>query len=117
MSSASVRIHPSALDEAEAAAEWYRRRSARAAGMFLDELDRAIERIGEHPGQFPEYAFGTRRLVLQRFPYLIVFQETGSGLEIIAEAHGRRRPDYWQDRTDDSGAFIGSNRANFPEAD
>ena len=98
MSSASVRIHPSALDEAEAATEWYRRRSARAAGMFLDELDRAVERIGDHPGQFPEYAFGTRRLVLQRFPYLVVFRETGSGLEIIAVAHGRRRPGYWRER-------------------
>jgi len=43
VSSASVRIHPSALDEAEAATEWYRRRSARVARMFLDELDLAVE--------------------------------------------------------------------------
>ena len=98
MSSASVRIHPAALEEAEAASEWYRQRSVRAAEMFLDELDRAIERIGDHPGQFPEYAFGTRRIVLQRFPYLVVFRETAAGVEIIAVAHGRRRPGYWRDR-------------------
>jgi len=58
----------------------------RAAEMFLDELDHAIERIGDHPAQFPEYAFGTRRMVLQRFPYLIVFRETAAGVEVIAES-------------------------------
>ena len=32
-----------------------------------------------HPGRYPEYAFGTRRMVLQRFPYLVVFRETAAG--------------------------------------
>ena len=100
MSGASVRLHPDALAEAEAATEWYRRRSVRAAEMLLDELDRAIDRIGDHPGQFPEYAFGARRMVLQRFPYLVIFRETAAGVEIIAVAHGRRRPGYWRDRVE-----------------
>ena len=71
------------MDEAEAAVEWYRRRSVRAAEMFVDELDRAIERIGEHPRQFPEYAFGTRRMSLRRFPYLVIFRETAGGVESL----------------------------------
>lgn len=100
MSGASVRIHPAALDEAEAAAEWYRRRSAHAAEMFLDELDRAIARIGDSPGQFPEYAFGTRRMLLRQFPYLVVFRETAAGVEILALAHGRRSPGYWRERVE-----------------
>ena len=100
MISASVRILPAALEEADAATEWYRRRSMRAAEMFLDELDRAIERIGDHPGRFPEYAFGTRRMVLQRFPYLLIFRKTAAGVEVIAVAHGRRRPGYWRDRVE-----------------
>ena len=53
MSSSSVRIHPAALEEAEAATDWYGGRSMRAAGMFLDEVDRAMARIGEHPGAVP----------------------------------------------------------------
>jgi toxin ParE1/3/4 len=50
------------------------------------------------PGQFPEYAFGTRRMVLQRFPYLLVFRAAAAGMEVIAVAHGRRCPGYWRDR-------------------
>jgi plasmid stabilization system protein ParE len=72
----------------------------RAAEMFLDTLERAIERIGDHPGQFPEYALGTRRMVLQRFPYLLVFREAAAGVEVIAVAHERRRPGYWRDRVE-----------------
>ena len=56
--------------------------------------------FGDHPGQFPEYAFGARRVVLQRFPYLTVFRETAAGVEILAVAHGRRRPGYWRDRVE-----------------
>lgn len=66
--------------------------------MFLDELDRAIERVLADPNQFPVYEFGTRRVVLRRFPYFIVFRETTVNLDIIAIAHGYRRPGYWRDR-------------------
>ena len=100
MSSATVRIHPAALREAEAATEWYRRRSIRAAAMFLDEIDRAIERIAGHSEHSPEYPFGTSRVVLQRFPCLVVFRKTTADMEIIAVAHGRRRPVYWRDRVE-----------------
>lgn len=100
VSGASVQIHPAALEEAEAAIEWYGLRSIRAAGMFLDELENAIDRIGCNSGHFPAYAFGTRKMLLPRFPYLVVFRETAAGVEIIAIAHGRRRPGYWRDRVE-----------------
>jgi len=100
VSNVPVRIHPAALEEAEAATDWYRQRSVRAAEMFADELDRAVNRIADHPAQFPESALGIRRAVLQRFPYVVVFRTSGSGTEIIAVAHGHRRPGYWRDRVE-----------------
>jgi plasmid stabilization system protein ParE len=94
----SVRIHPAALDEAEAAVDWYAQRSRRAAQRFLDQLDGAIDQIARNPSQCAQYEFGTRRMVLRRFPFAIVFREASAGIEIIAVAHSRRRPGYWQDR-------------------
>jgi plasmid stabilization system protein ParE len=47
-----LRVHPAALDEAEAAIDWYAQRSKRAAEMFLDELERAMEQIVENPHQY-----------------------------------------------------------------
>jgi plasmid stabilization system protein ParE len=60
--------------------------------MFLDELDRAIDRIGQNPEQYPLHDFGMRRMALRRFPFVIVFRRAPAGIEIIAVAHGRRRP-------------------------
>lgn len=94
----SVRIHPAALDEAEAAAEWYGERSHGAAEGFLNELHRTIDLISRHPEQYQLHEFGTRRAMLHRFPYLIVFRQGTGEIEIIAVAHGRRRPGYWRDR-------------------
>ena len=37
-------------------------------------------------------------MVLRRFPLVIVFRKTAAGVEIIAVAHGRRRPGYWRER-------------------
>jgi len=44
-----LRIHPDAPEEAEAAVVWYAKRSTRAAAMFLDEIDRAIDQISQNP--------------------------------------------------------------------
>jgi toxin ParE1/3/4 len=71
---------------------------AGAAGGFLNELHRTIDLISRHPEQYQLHEFGTRRAMLHRLPYLIVFREGTEGIEIIAVAHGRRKPGYWRDR-------------------
>jgi plasmid stabilization system protein ParE len=98
LSPESLWIHPAALEEAEAATDWYAQRSNRAAERFLDELDSAVDHILRNPGRYPAYEHGTRRMVLRRFPFVIVFREAIARLEIIAIAHGRRSPSYWRDR-------------------
>ena len=98
MSSRQIDVHPEAVAEALAAAQWYRERSAFAADAFLAELDRAVERIAENPEMQSHYVRGTRRCLLQRFPFYLVYREVAGKLEIVAIAHGRRRPGYWKNR-------------------
>jgi plasmid stabilization system protein ParE len=94
----SVQIHPAAWEELEAADEWYAQRSNRAVDEFLNDLRRAIQQMSDHLEQLPQFEFGTRRVVLRKFPYRLVFRETQSSVEIVAVAHGRRRPGYWRKR-------------------
>ena len=42
-------VHPKAVEEAAAAAEWYRERSSAVADAFLSELDRAMTQVAEAP--------------------------------------------------------------------
>jgi plasmid stabilization system protein ParE len=87
-----VEFHPDAVAEARSARQWYAERSPLAASAFLTELDRAITLVSEGPYQWPQYVAGTRRYALRRFPFVLVYRERGDSVQIIAVAHGRRRP-------------------------
>ena len=98
MSPDQIRFHPEADDEVIEAYRWYRARSPSAAVAFRSQVDRAIDVIAEAPERPAPYLHGTRRVFVRRFPYFIVYRLTEYGIEIVAVAHGRRRPGYWSDR-------------------
>jgi plasmid stabilization system protein ParE len=94
----SVRLHPDAIAEAKAAYEWYAERNPAAANAFISELGRAIRQIQDRPERWTMNLRGTRKFLLRRFPYAVVYRVARSTIEIIAVAHGRRRPGYWSSR-------------------
>lgn len=98
MSGERVSLHPEAGIELRAAIEWYRSRSFRAGDEFVRELDHAIDAILQLPTRWRRVFGPWRRYVLRRFPFLIVYRESLAGIEIVAVAHGRRRPGYWRQR-------------------
>jgi len=87
-----------ALTEAEEAGRWYGERSESAAAAFAEELQRAISAIETQPGTWPSFLFGTRRFLLKRFPYSIVYLVEAKTIFVIAVAHARRCPGYWRVR-------------------
>jgi toxin ParE1/3/4 len=98
MDTKRLEIHPSAVAEIKAAIEWYLERSEIAAVNFTAELDRAVDLIIGAPGRWPTGEHGTRKFVLTRFPFAIVFREKQTVIQIIAVAHGHRNPKYWKER-------------------
>jgi plasmid stabilization system protein ParE len=93
-----VEFHPDAVDEAVAARQWYQARSIPAADAFLAELDHAIAAISTHPERWPHCVHGTRRYLFRRFPFQLVYRTAGTVVQVIAVAHGRRKPGYWKTR-------------------
>ena len=78
---------------------WYRERSFRAAEAFADDLAKAVATISEAPQRWPIFEAGCRRFPLRRFPYLVIYREKPLSIEVLAVAHGRRRPGYWRTRS------------------
>ena len=64
----------------------------------MAELDLAMARIEEAPRRWPSYLADTRRYLLRRFPFFVVFREVDDLVQIVAVAHARRRPGYWLGR-------------------
>jgi toxin ParE1/3/4 len=98
MAAKPLEIHPSALTELQAALTWYLERSETAAFRFAAELDRAMDLVVESPRRWPGGERATRKYVLQRFPFAVIYRETEEAIQVLAIAHGHRRPGYWKER-------------------
>jgi plasmid stabilization system protein ParE len=90
--------HPAALEEAVAAAHWYHERSPIAAKRFVEELFQVFDKILEAPHRWPLGPNGTRKIKLPCFPFVVIYRESEKTIQILAVAHGKRRPGYWNTR-------------------
>jgi plasmid stabilization system protein ParE len=93
-----IDYHPAARLEAIDAFNWYRERSVGAAGRFQNELEKAQLAIQRSPDEWAAYIAGTRRYLLKRYPYLVVYRILSDRIEFLAISHARREPGYWVDR-------------------
>jgi plasmid stabilization system protein ParE len=73
-------------------------RSELAALGFDAELRSAFEKLLHSPRIAVPYLRGTRRVMLNRYPYFVVFRELPLKIEILAVAHAKQRPGYWSKR-------------------
>lgn len=94
----TIEILQEAVEEAEAAARWYAQRSLTAALEFSDELDAAESAIARLPEAWPRFDHNTRRYLLRRFPFSVIYRVDARRVVIVAVAHAHRRPGYWASR-------------------
>jgi hypothetical protein len=84
------------LELAEAI-DWYGSRRPGLGVELLGAVDLALGGIAGALDQYPPWSENRRfrRIVLNRFPYLVFYQVTATGPEVVAIAHAKRRPAYW----------------------
>jgi plasmid stabilization system protein ParE len=87
-----------ARDEVIAATRWYAERDVDVALAFVAEVQAVIARASAFPLSYAEHIAGTRRAVLKRFPYAVIYRDEPSRLLVVAVAHQRRKPGYWRSR-------------------
>jgi plasmid stabilization system protein ParE len=87
-----------AQEEINEAFDWYFKRSHEAAEAFLGEVGSSLKQIVSSTRQYPSFTKSTRRLLLRRFPYAVIFQEKDEAILVVAVAHAKRRPGYWAGR-------------------
>ena len=92
-----------ALDELREAAEWFSDRSPELGDALLDEVDRMILHLRQHPDlgtpvQLRRRTPGLRRVALRRFRYVLFYRVQDGLLQVVAVAHSSRRPGYWVQR-------------------
>ena len=93
-----LEISDPAEREISEAYDWYSERSPQAAGRFLAELDRAFDVVLKSPRVWPKLDSDTRRFVLKRYPFSLIYHLSEDAIQIIALAHHKRLPGYWTSR-------------------
>ena len=93
-----IEIHPEVYKELEASKAWYEGQSRGLGDRFLNEIDLAMAVISEYPETWPAYVSGTRRFLLHRFPFAIVYLHNETKITVVALMHFRHKPGYWKTR-------------------
>jgi plasmid stabilization system protein ParE len=83
---------------------WYETQRPSPGIEFLDAIDLALSFIARWPragARVPDVPLDlpVRRVPVGRFPYHVVYLELPEEIRILAFAHDRRLPGYWQSRT------------------
>jgi toxin ParE1/3/4 len=95
---AAVPFLPEARAEFLSVVEQYAAVSLELAEDFVAEVENALARISAFPDHGSPYHGGTRRVVLRRFPYDVVYRSVDAGAHVVALTHHRRTPFYWKRR-------------------
>ena len=89
----ALRVRRVARQEIDAAFEWYRARSPRAAATFLDDLAQALTQSRAKPERYLVIHGRLRRTLLARFPYGVYFKVFPTVISVVGVIHGRQHPD------------------------
>ena len=87
-----------AEEEMTEAALFYEAASSQLGSDFLDDVQRAVDRLRAFPQAGEAITSDFRRTLLHRFPFSLIYAIEENVIVVIAVAHHARRPWYWQSR-------------------
>lgn len=91
-------LHPDADAELIEAARYYELRQPGLGSDLLEEVERALDQILTYPEASQKIGRRVQRKPLWRFPYNLVYAIYPERIRLVAFAHQKRRPYYWQRR-------------------
>ncbi|HMN24626.1 MAG TPA: type II toxin-antitoxin system RelE/ParE family toxin [Ignavibacteriaceae bacterium] len=91
-------FHPEAKFELTHSVEFYQTKESNLGLEFLEDVYNAITRVLEFPKSFPKFSANTRRCLVNRFPFAIIYQIRENEIFILAITHLSRKPGYWKER-------------------
>jgi plasmid stabilization system protein ParE len=93
-----IRYLAVAQAEIQEAADYYSAISPGLGLAFRRELRQLLRLVAGMPLAWPVSGEGTRRCLMSRFPYLVIYAALPDGILVLAVGHQHRQPGYWGDR-------------------
>ena len=90
-----------ALRDADKAFTWYESQRRGLGLEFLSAVDAAIHQVQRLPDAHPVVRKRTRRAIVRRFPYVLLYSVESEVIVVLALFHVRQDPRSWADRVRD----------------
>jgi toxin ParE1/3/4 len=94
----STRYLLPAIQELERAVDRYAERSPRVAAAFFDSVRKAVGQLEAFPESAPILEPPIRRLIVQAYPFSVLYYLKDETVVIVAIMHHRQEPGCWRDR-------------------
>jgi hypothetical protein len=94
----SIRVLSCAEAELNEAVRYYNEQCAGLGFEFAAEVKAAIGRIAAFPDVWPRFSPRSRRCLVDRFPYGILYHQCADGILVLAIMHLNREPGLWGER-------------------
>jgi plasmid stabilization system protein ParE len=91
-------VGPEAAGDIEDAYSWYERARPGLGDEFLAAVRSQLDLVTEHAEQSPEVHRHTRRALLRRFPYSLLYRVESNAILLVAVFHAKRDPKIWRAR-------------------
>jgi toxin ParE1/3/4 len=88
----TVIIRPEAEGDLKEAFSWYEDKRAGLGYDFLLQVDAGVNFISRRPEVHPIEYKGTRKHLIKRFPYKIIYFIEAEKIIVLAVLHGKRNP-------------------------
>ena len=95
-----VIIRPEAENDLKEAFYWYEDKRQGLGYDFLLQVDAGLRFIERNPESCPVEYKGTRKYLIERFPYKIIYLVEKEEIIVLAVIHGKRSPDLIKKRID-----------------
>ena len=91
-------FHPEAEEELNVAVDYYNQCQANLGWDFSKEVYTAIQNILAFPEAWASLSKNTRRCLVNRFPFGVIYQNKDNKILIVAIMQLNRKPGYWHNR-------------------
>lgn len=94
----SLIIRPGAEIDIIQAHDWYNLQLSGLGKKFVEEIDKAFERILSNPELYPKSYKNLRKAVVRKFPFCVFYSVVKNNVLVFAVFHAKRNPKSWQVR-------------------
>jgi toxin ParE1/3/4 len=90
----SLKIQQEAVLDIQEAFEWYEKQNENLGFLLIEEIENCYQKLSERPLNYTSINSRFRRIKLNRFPYLIIFEIEDFTVIINSLFHAKRKPKF-----------------------